>query len=319
MREQVALLQTIIEHPDDDVPRLIYADWLEEHGDGNRAEFIRTQIELARGATGKRKSTLEARQADLLSAHAEQWVEPLRQWLTDEWSSTPWTFRRGFVEEVDVLGETLVEFGHELFAAAPIRGVHLPDEEDFEELAKCRHLLRLRSIDLTRSVLCGNVGLARLFRSRYLANLETLIAQGYDDNGHLYVEGIRGIVKSNYLRNLQHLDVSNNWFGVEGTVELLKACNLTGLQRLEFEGVGMDDEGAVALARTGWLSGLKFLNLVANYIGERGALALLASPFLQNIEQLDLRNNEIHREDIDPISDETRRGLRERFGKRVLL
>ena len=38
----------IIAHPDDDTPRLIFADWLEEKGDSARAEFIRVQIDRAR-------------------------------------------------------------------------------------------------------------------------------------------------------------------------------------------------------------------------------------------------------------------------------
>lgn len=44
--EQQELLDFIIEHPDDDVSRLVYADWLEEHHQAERAEFIRVQIEL---------------------------------------------------------------------------------------------------------------------------------------------------------------------------------------------------------------------------------------------------------------------------------
>lgn len=32
--ERQALLKTIIENRDDDTPRLIYADWLEENGEG---------------------------------------------------------------------------------------------------------------------------------------------------------------------------------------------------------------------------------------------------------------------------------------------
>jgi uncharacterized protein (TIGR02996 family) len=42
-----ALLRAICENPDDDAPRLVYADWLDEHGDPRQAEFIRVQIELA--------------------------------------------------------------------------------------------------------------------------------------------------------------------------------------------------------------------------------------------------------------------------------
>jgi len=40
-------LEAIAEAPDEDTPRLIYADWLMEQGDP-RGEFIRCQVELAR-------------------------------------------------------------------------------------------------------------------------------------------------------------------------------------------------------------------------------------------------------------------------------
>jgi uncharacterized protein (TIGR02996 family) len=43
-----AFLQAILENPDDDTPRLIYADFLDEHGDPDRDEFIRVQSLLAR-------------------------------------------------------------------------------------------------------------------------------------------------------------------------------------------------------------------------------------------------------------------------------
>jgi uncharacterized protein (TIGR02996 family) len=33
MNHHQAFLQDILEHPNDDAPRLIHADWLEEHGD----------------------------------------------------------------------------------------------------------------------------------------------------------------------------------------------------------------------------------------------------------------------------------------------
>src|SRR5262249_31364018 len=46
--ERDALLDAVFAHPDDDTPRLIYADWLDEHGEGVHAEFIRRQVELVR-------------------------------------------------------------------------------------------------------------------------------------------------------------------------------------------------------------------------------------------------------------------------------
>ena len=41
------LMGAILDAPEDDVPRLAYADWLEEHGYDARAEFIRLQCRLA--------------------------------------------------------------------------------------------------------------------------------------------------------------------------------------------------------------------------------------------------------------------------------
>src|ERR1700738_3753443 len=48
-----AFLADILTRPADDAPRLVYADWLDDHGDPDRAEFIRVQIELARLAPGQ--------------------------------------------------------------------------------------------------------------------------------------------------------------------------------------------------------------------------------------------------------------------------
>ena len=41
MDERSTLLRAVLESPWDDVPRLVYADWLDEHGRGDLAEFIR--------------------------------------------------------------------------------------------------------------------------------------------------------------------------------------------------------------------------------------------------------------------------------------
>jgi uncharacterized protein (TIGR02996 family) len=44
MLDNPALLRTIIDAPDDDVPRLVYADWLDDLIEHERAAFIRAQV-----------------------------------------------------------------------------------------------------------------------------------------------------------------------------------------------------------------------------------------------------------------------------------
>jgi uncharacterized protein (TIGR02996 family) len=92
MTIDAAFLDAIIASPDEDAPRLVYADFLEEHGQPERAEFIRLQCELAKTPAGERRKALEAKERALLEAHQETWVWPLMSPLLH------WTFRRGFVE-----------------------------------------------------------------------------------------------------------------------------------------------------------------------------------------------------------------------------
>jgi uncharacterized protein (TIGR02996 family) len=42
------LLKAVVASPDDDLPRLVAADWLDEHDEPERAEFIRVQVERAK-------------------------------------------------------------------------------------------------------------------------------------------------------------------------------------------------------------------------------------------------------------------------------
>ena len=72
-------LDDIVANIDDDTPRLVYADWLDENGQPERAEFIRVQCELARAEPWTpRHSELSARAKALLSpANIEAWTVPL--------------------------------------------------------------------------------------------------------------------------------------------------------------------------------------------------------------------------------------------------
>lgn len=68
MTDRDALLRAICENPDDDAPRLVFADWLDAHGDPLRAEFIRVQIELAKVSADRRKDhPLSVRERELFA------------------------------------------------------------------------------------------------------------------------------------------------------------------------------------------------------------------------------------------------------------
>jgi uncharacterized protein (TIGR02996 family) len=99
MSDAAALLAAIRAAPDDDAPRLVYADWLDEHGQPERAEFIRVQIELARNESAE----LRRREAELLPGYHYAFASSLGP------HGLRFRFHRGFV----------VGFGHTgVFAAS---------------------------------------------------------------------------------------------------------------------------------------------------------------------------------------------------------
>jgi uncharacterized protein (TIGR02996 family) len=127
--DEPALLRAIIADPADDTVRLAYADWLDEHDEADRAEFIRVQIELARlPDADPRRSSLTAREEALFNGLR---LGRLRREAPAELA--PYVgqqcidYRRGFLACVSfgLSSETVTEFR----AAAPSLFAHAPVEE----------------------------------------------------------------------------------------------------------------------------------------------------------------------------------------------
>src|SRR5579884_2161815 len=74
LSEEQGLWRDIVEAPEEDAPRLVYADLLDENGQPERAEFIRLQVEHARlDPDDARRQELRLREEELLSAHGAEW------------------------------------------------------------------------------------------------------------------------------------------------------------------------------------------------------------------------------------------------------
>src|SRR5919201_2716601 len=132
MPDAASFLAAVCAHPDDDGPRLVYADWLEEQGGAAahaRAEFIRLQCRLAAGVCAPRdRRGLLRRERELLARHGGEWAAPLVPYLSTSPAAPVrygWAFRRGFVEVVDCDAITFAVLGDEMLRLAPIRSARL--------------------------------------------------------------------------------------------------------------------------------------------------------------------------------------------------
>jgi uncharacterized protein (TIGR02996 family) len=157
LTSEADLLAGVLAAPDDDAPRLVYSDWLEEHGRPERAEFIRLQCLIAslpeqhrafslrrceghgwleqtcpecRPFTTKYRQELHAREVALLRAHRAEWFplwDVLWEALETHWHglSEPAEFRRGFVERLFCTAHDFLTHVDATVSAHPIGEVEL--------------------------------------------------------------------------------------------------------------------------------------------------------------------------------------------------
>jgi uncharacterized protein (TIGR02996 family) len=220
-----AFLADIIESPDDDAPRLIYSDWLEDHGQADRATFIRVQIELATlRQNDPRKPGLKTTERRLQEKHERQWAAPLPGLAGD------WGFRRGFVELIALPASTLVRHADAIFRSAPVRELRLEDAGLINRWARCAQLERLTALSLSGSI--GEVGLQQLLASPYLGRLRALSLAQTGIGG----AGLRALAAWPQLAGLTSLDLADNSLGDEAVEALLASAHLDGLQTVDFSG-----------------------------------------------------------------------------------
>ena len=145
MTDHDALLAAVLADPDDDGPRLVMADLLDDLGQPERAELIRVQCKLARiierrpghnGGTSTgmidpmvawRESVdaLRRREAELLRDHGHEW----RVCWPNAWGGRGWheknVFRRGFVEAILIDAADWLAHGDTILSAHPVVSVRL--------------------------------------------------------------------------------------------------------------------------------------------------------------------------------------------------
>jgi uncharacterized protein (TIGR02996 family) len=292
MTEQEALLRAIIAEPDDDAPRLVYANWLEEHGDRDRAAFIRVQCELARlpephmswlskptaeqQQVERRRAQLERRTRGLLRRHLKEW----RQDIPDILYVSPSMFRRGFVETVHLSCEDFLKAPEQLWPLASMQTIHLVvgSPHDFERVCKAPRLALV---------------------TRLLISVEWRTPEEE-------LRAVRAVAASRYVRSLTYLAVGTD---DEGVKVLAASPRLPSLRRLVLSGKGIGPEGARALAESRRLRRLTYLELRFTKIGSEGALALAASATLANLTSLDVS--------FAGVRARGERALKQRFGDRV--
>src|SRR5262245_22862946 len=250
MSQADAFLEAIQEHPEDDAHRLVFADWLEDHGQEARAAFIRAQVRLAALPEDEPgREALEDEADDLLAEHEPAWaaaVSPV---------APLWEWRRGFIEQVTLPAERLLSVGERLFRSAPVRAVRLlAGGADTAALARCRHLARVEELRLDPAVgvpdtpgFLSDLDVQKLLRSPHLGRLRELDLSGL----HCELPSVLALRESGLLGRLQRLDLSGDRAIGDRAVALLADTPAPRLESLGLRATNLTAFGMKALFRAG--------------------------------------------------------------------
>jgi uncharacterized protein (TIGR02996 family) len=145
-----AFIRTIAASPDDDAPRLVYADYLDETGDpakAARAEFIRVQIEKARLVPDTPRWTELWHRDTALLEWAKQWRAELPEFGEIRYGG----FVRGFIDYAGCNTEAIVGQESTVFDAIPLRRLrlHVLNLQSARAVAKLPELLQITDLELS--------------------------------------------------------------------------------------------------------------------------------------------------------------------------
>jgi uncharacterized protein (TIGR02996 family) len=300
-----AFLTAILEDPDDPVPRLVYADWLEDQGLVDRAELIRHLCRWWHEGVHNRD-----RVSALLSKMNQKWLGPwpgrLRWQLTGP-AAPLLVLRAPVYVRHPAMARRLAPLVHRLrlyevvpcldrLLAGSLPGVSwlsLAHEKiglpQLRRLCSWPGLDRLSALDL-RSVSVQAEGVRALADSPFLTRLQRLELSGT----YLEEDGIRVLAGASAWPALRSL-LLNDINLLRARAELLaSAAFLPRLTTLELHSASLSDRECLTLLRgLGPSTALRSLDLSNNSLSSISAEALAASPCLAHLTSLSLAGNRV--------------------------
>ena len=278
-------------HLDEDTPRLVFADWLQENGDEARAEFIRLQCELYRvnpryrgSAYGRKDFTpgQEAayeREQELFTANHVRWKSGFPSWMS---SSVHWVFRRGFIGRLRATPNQFFSNGERVLSLCAVDELWLEKMAGADPtLYRSGLLTGFRSLHVPE---IDSAGIRSLADSPALDMLSEL-GFGKRQSPTITPGTLQRLLHSPRLKNLTRLILSNSRIGDEGLRQLVKAP-LSRLETLNLRDTGLTAKGAHLLANWPGLESVRSLVVAQNRLDTATIRTLVESPYAANLSEL---------------------------------
>lgn len=276
-------LAEIASRPEDDTPRLVFADWLEEQG-SPWGEFVRVQVELDHPELSPvRRLVLQRTEQALWREHGPAWLAPLRRLGIHEA-----LFRRGCPHEIVISPTDLLRRGAQLFDEYPtIEALHSPTDRRLGALVRSPLMGRFRSLKLADLELTGE--LASLRGSSHAGRLERLGLR----NCRLRRARLDSLA-SHACPRLRQLDLLGSDLDIAQLRSLARRGDAPPFHDLDLGRTRCQgDEVVRLLGELRWLRGLTSLGLSGLELTGTGINELLQSRQTAELRRLDLSRNSL--------------------------
>ena len=130
MTDAVAFIRAIHAAPDDAAPRLVFADWLEEHGEAGRADLIRRMCRVPSYVFTWSRRARHGRHVHAENIGAIRGLKGRVETIyRDEWPHLPGAeliqVCRGFIQSIDIRPQPFLAHAGANFARHPVVAVRL--------------------------------------------------------------------------------------------------------------------------------------------------------------------------------------------------
>lgn len=304
--DEAALLAACLGAPDAATPRLIYADWLEEYGCAEVAEFIRLECDP------RVHETPTAVQRDRCLPSARDYWRPRLggfgrgpfrrsfdrglptrvvvnlQKIADGPASANWSRQLAFCTTLSLRHprEAATGLCQAMMQEMGRRRRDQPVTAFVVELAGCPALSAVSTLHLSDAAI-GPEGAAALAGSPHLRRLRSLSLS----RAMISSRGAAALAESPYLGALERLALGLDCIGDEGLAALSGSPHLKSLRQLDVRSNDIEGPGIAALARSRLLARLTRLDLSGNEFGDDGTATLAASPGLAGLVDLNLASD----------------------------
>jgi uncharacterized protein (TIGR02996 family) len=206
--DEETFLRAVCADPDDDTPRLVFADWLQEHGgaaDAEWAELIRLQVQLARGA-GAERERLVIRERELEPLVRGRWPARLGQATAPQLELSWANWSRGFPLALAGSGRGIREARSAFAGRVPLREftVRAATDDDLVAITAWPEMQLVRKLGVwTDAGTISERGFVALSESENLWNLERLQIQWVDYTPR----GVEAFLDSPHLLQLHSVKI----------------------------------------------------------------------------------------------------------------